>query len=233
MAIRLYYFYNMSEAVPRLWSDFDGTAVAIAKKSSPRNWSKYPLPGLDGYIDFLKGVHLTGVEIAGIVTRRPDISVRRLATARSIRKLGYADFFNRPEQLVHTGSEEAKGRFIAEQSRVTTIGMLEDKPHKLGSVLLGALTEPRQYPRVSHHPILIGAVLHARSQEYMERLIAQASTITTGNLCVTEFAHGVATAPTAGFTLESEFLSLHVVPLQTYSEQAGSAFGRTLLGIAA
>ncbi len=223
----------MSEQTPRLWSDFDGTAVVIARKSDPRNWSKYPLRGLAGYSDFLKGVQSTGVEIAGVVSRRPDIFIRRMATARSITKLGFANFFSRSEQIVHKGSEAAKGRFIAEQSRQTTVGMLEDKPHKLGAILLGALTEPLQHPEATHHPIVLGVVSHGRSQEYIERLVEQAKARTTGDLFVTEFASGVGPAAIIGFRLEAEALTLHVTPLQPYSEDAGAAFGHKLLEVAA
>lgn len=223
----------MSEIQPRLWSDFDGTAVALARKTDPRNWSKYPLRGLAGYVEFLKGVQSTGVEIAGVVSRRPDIFPRRLATNRSIAKLGLSKFFNRPEQVVHQGSEEAKGRFVLEQSRISTIGMLEDKPHKLGAVLLGALTEPVRHLDVPRHPILLGVVSHDRSQEYIERLVEQVEAKITGGLHVTESSCGIGRAISTSFRLETEFLNLHVTPLQPYSEQAGEAFGQAIQDIAA
>jgi len=221
----------VSEVRPKLWSDFDGTAVALAKKTDPRNWSKYPLKGLVGYADFLRGVQSTGVEIAGVVSRRPDIFIRRMATARSITKLGLGELFTNAGQIVHKGSEEAKGRFVAEQSRETTVGMLEDKPHKLGAVLLGMLDEPVKHPEATHHPIILGVVSHSRSQEYIERLAEQAKVRTSGDLYVTEFANGVGTATTTGITLEAETLTLRVVPLQPYSQEAGQSFGQMLTSI--
>jgi len=223
----------MSKIQPRLWSDFDGTAVALARKTDPRNWSKYPLRGLAGYAEFLKGVRSTGVEIAGVVSRRPDIFPRRAATARSIAKLGFSEFFNRPEQVVHKGSEEAKWQFVLDQSRNTTIGMLDDKPHKFGAVLLGALTEPVQHLEVPRYPILLGVVSHDRSQEYIERLVEQAEAKTTCGLHVTESWSGIDRAITTSFRLETESLNLHVMPLRPYSEQTGEAFGRAILDIAA
>lgn len=218
----------MTELQPRLWSDFDGTAVGLVSKTNPCNWSKYPLSGIEGYADFLKGVASTGVEMAGVVTRRPDIFIRRMATARSITKLGFGEFF---PAVVHKGSEEAKGRFVAEQSRETTIGMLEDKPHKLGAVLLGAgaLSETIQHPEAPHHPIVLGVVKHGQSQEYVERLAAQANAMASGGLTVTET--GPITA--IGLSIQSEQLSLEVVQLQPYSQYAGEAFGRTILNAAA
>lgn len=216
----------MTELQPRLWSDFDGTAVGLVSKTNPRNWSKYPLSGIEGYADFLRGVASTGVEIAGVVTRRPDIFIRRMATARSISKLGFGEFL---PAVVHKGSEEAKGRFVAEQSRETTIGMLEDKPHKLGAVLLGAVSETTQHPEAPHHPIVLGVVKHGHSQEYIERLAAQANALASGGLTVAET--GPITA--IGLSIQSEQLSLEVVQLQPYSQYAGEIFGRTILDAAA
>lgn len=219
----------MSEQAPRLWSDFDGTAVGIVGKTNPRNWSKYPLPAIEGYADFLRGVQATGVEIAGVVSRRPDIFVRRMATARSIRKLGFSEFFTRPDQIVHQGSEEAKGRFVAEQSRATAVGMLEDKPHKLGAVLLGALSEHVQHPEVPNNPILLGVVKHGKSQEYIERLATAANALTSNDITVSE------TGPitSVGLSVEADGFSMNVVQLPTFSQFTGRDFGQQLLATVA
>lgn len=215
----------MSELAPRLWSDFDGTAVGIVSKSNPRNWSKYPLPAIEGYADFLRGVQSTGVEIAGVVSRRPDIFIRRMATARSITKLGFSEFFTHPDQIVHKGSEEAKGRFVAEQSRETAVGMLEDKPHKLGAVMLGALSEQVQHPELTHKSILLGVVNHSRSQEYIERLAVAANALTGDDISVSE------TGPTTavGLSVEADGFSMNVVQLPIFSQFAGRDFGQQLL----
>lgn len=217
----------MSEVVPRLWSDFDGTAVAIVRKTNPRNWSKYPLLGVDGYADFLRGVQSAGVDVAGVVSRRPDILVRRMATARSITKLGYAEFFTIPEQIVHKGSEEAKGKFVAEQSCLATIGMLEDKPHKLGSVLLEALTGPMLPTQVPHHPIVLGVVAHDSSQKYIERLAEMVETTKNGGLVVNET--GPSPMAPIGLSIRGESVLLDVVQLEPYSKNAGAEFGHRLL----
>ena len=211
----------MSKTAPKLWSDFDGTAVAIAKKTNPRNWSKYPLPGIEGYADFLRGVSSTGVEIAGVVSRRPDFFIRRMATARSIAKLGYGEFFPRPEQIVHRSSDEAKGRFLAEESRAATIGMLEDKPHKLGAILLGALSAAVQPAEIPHNPILIGVVSHKDSQRHIGELARQAE---LGGLKVTET--GPMTA--IGMDIKTDHFALQVVQLRPYSVYSGEDFGNRL-----
>lgn len=213
----------MSELIPRLWSDFDGTAVRIVSKINPCNWLKYPLPAIEGYADFLRGVRSTDVEIAGIVSRRPDIAVRRMATARSIAKLGFSEFFPYPDQIVHKGSEKAKGRFVAEQSRATAVGMLEDKPHKLGvAVLLGVLLEHAQRPEsATYNPILLGAVNHGRSQEYIERLAAVADALVGNSIAVSEVEDGL--------SIKADGFSMDVVRLQPFSQSAGQEFGRRLV----
>lgn len=214
----------MIDPAPRLWSDFDGTAVAIARKTNPRNWSKYPLPGLAGYVDFLRGVQTSGVEVAGVVSRRPDILVRRLATTRSIVRLGFLEFFGNSSQIVLAGSEEAKGRFIAEQSKNAPIGMLEDKPHALGKVLIGVM-QGSDYPIFPHHPITLGVVNHPKSQEYIERLAEHAAGLEAVGVSTREVPSNAG----LGFSLRSESLSIDVVQLEPYTELAGKAFGQRLL----
>ena len=220
-------FGQMAKTTPRLWSDFDGTAVALAKKTQPRNWSKYPLAGLEGYVDFLRGVSSTGVEVAGIVSRRPDIFVRRMATARSIATLGYGEFFTDTSKIVHAGSEQAKGGFIAEQSREATVGILEDKPHKLGAVPLGVL-QGSDFPTLPHHPVVLGVVAHPRSQEYIERLTEGTRSAVIGSRGRLDIQQ-TGTGATASLSMRSESVSLDVVQLQPYSEQAGQEFGALLL----
>lgn len=219
----------MSEIAPVLWSDFDGTAVAIAKKTNPRNLSKYPLPEMRGYANFLQGFASTDGEIAGVISERPDTFIRRMATARSIAKLGYGNFFPRRDQIVHMGSEEAKGRFVAEQSRKTTIGVLEDKPHKLGAVLLGALTEDVEQPEQPQNPILLGVVKHAQSQRHIEELAKYARRITSNDISVAW------TGPmtSVGINIEANGISLQVVQLEPFSIFSGEKFGHQLLELAA
>lgn len=216
-----------------LWSDFDGTAVEIASTVNPRSWSKYPLAGLAGYNDFLKGVRSTGVDIAGVVSRRPDILIRRMATARSISRLGFTELPTKPEQIVHTGSEEKKGQFIAERSQEVSVGMLEDRPHRLGAVLLGIMTEPMRHPKTPHCPITVGVVAHSRSQEYIDRLVERAASMAHAGLHVSELNDGIEPEAATGFLLQTESINLQVIQLNPYSQDAGEAFGRRLLNGAA
>ncbi|HEX5797683.1 MAG TPA: hypothetical protein VFX86_04830 [Candidatus Saccharimonadales bacterium] len=217
----------MSELPPRLWSDFDGTAIGLAKNYDPRNWVKYWLPAIEGYADFLKGVQSTGVEIAGVVSRRP--AVRRWVTQRSIKELGFAEFFTNPDQVVLKGGEREKGRFVAEESHEGPVGMLEDKPHKLGVELLGALREASEHPRVSHHPILLGVVSHGQSQAYM-RGLAESVGRNHPDLSVDVSTPGKSSGD---FTVTSEGFAVHVTQLEPYTEAAGQDFGQRLHDLAA
>lgn len=219
----------MSELTPKLWSDFDGTAVRLARGYDPRNWAKYPLPVMEGYPDFLGGVQSKGVEIGGVVSRRPNIFVRRLATVKSIENLDLLDFFM-GKQVALEGSEEAKGKFVARQSRQTVVGMLEDKPHRHGVALMSALGENDRIPDVPPHPILIGVVNHARSGEYIDRLAEHAGdALSDLSADVTASGNEI----TNGFTVRTGSLNMHVVQLEPYSEAAGQEFGQRLVDLAA
>lgn len=220
------------------WSDFDGTAVAIASKADPRNWSKYPLRGLDGYVDFLEGVASTGAHFDGVVSRRPNILPRRLATHRSISKIGMGHLIEKPATVVLTGSEAAKAQLIATQSQERTIGLIDDKPHRVGVELLKILNKG-----VDEQPVrpvvVIGAVNRPGSRESIYRL--------------EDFAHRLnrdydSQDDVKFFTEDSYFgtnlllphrtlgyentsFRLDVFSLAPYSHEAGVEFGEYLLGV--
>jgi hypothetical protein len=210
----------MSENVPKLWSDFDGTAVKKYSARNPRNWSKYPLPGIDGYSDFLQGVKNTGVEFGGVVTIRKEL-VRSGATNRSIKKLGYRSLIG-PDSVVYAGNETNKGKFVAEKSIETTVGMIDDKPHKLGKFILGALIDSVQQPETQHNPIVLGVVAHEKSLEYIDRLAGYITELPSGIITLEEQTN-------TGFIVKADRFSLQVTPLQPYTEQAGEAFGQLLV----
>jgi hypothetical protein len=219
----------MSELAPALWSDFDGTAVEKLNPKNPRHWprniAKYPLAGIEGYADFLKGAQASGVEIGGVVSRRPNIFVRRLATVHSIRKLGLVDYFPRGEHLALEGSEEAKAKFVARQSRQRVIGVLEDNPQKLGVEIMKVLGDNDDVPAVPPHSILLGVVHHPKSQKCMGELADKAGP------AATDLASQL--QPADGFTIRTGSLNMHVVKLQPYSQIAGEDFGQQLVKLAA
>src|SRR5690606_11352284 len=121
---------------PELWCDFDGTLVTTRSKIDPRNWTKYPMDGVPEAAYFLGGVLGEGVDVAGIVSRR-SAHFRSSVTRWALRDTGLDRYFTDPGNIVLAGSEENKGRFLVKRSRERTVGMLEDKPHHLGRVILG------------------------------------------------------------------------------------------------
>lgn len=203
---------------PTLWSDFDGTAVKKYGSRNPLNWTKYPLPALPGYLDFMRGVQHTGVALGGVVTIRKEF-FRRHLTELSIRKLGYGGIIL-PSSVEYAGSEKGKGRFVAEQSRKGVVGMIDDKPHWVGKVILEALVEGNTY-----NPIILGAVGHAHTEHYMERLCDVARSL---ELLVHETNSGEPETPGLGFTASNGQQTLQVVQIGAYSVEAGQAFGNLL-----
>lgn len=215
---------DMAEPAPRLWSDFDGTAVALARKVDPRNWTKYPLRALPGFTDFLAGAIQGGVEFAGIVSRRPDIAPRRWVTARSISQLGISRHFSGLQRVVLTGSEQAKGGLLVAESRGSVVGMVEDKPHKLGAVLVGALKEASAGADTLHYPIVLGVVAHPRSQRYIDQLLTDLELAETG-VRIREPGDGSYQIYPAHMRHTPR---LDVVPLLPYSAEAGQQFATWL-----
>ncbi len=212
-----------------LHSDFDGTAVKLRRLFDPRNWSKYPLEGIEHYGSFLLGAQLEGVRIGSVVSRRPDIWPRRWATARSIADLGLSDTFSEPGQMVLAGSEAAKGAFVVERAQEgMPIGFVDDRPHRIGPSLLAALTAtPEQTPLA---PITLGVANHGRSGEYMMRFIdeARGAPDETGISVVERIADHA-------FTLHDrdERFRLDVVQLAPYSLDTGGRFAEQILASAA
>ena len=219
----------MSEQRPRLWSDFDGTAVGLISRANPYNWSKYPLPKKEGYVEFLRGVQSTDVEMGGIVSRRPDIALRRMATRRSVAKLGINEFFAHPEQILHTTTEVAKADFVVEQSKITTIGMLDDRPHKFGKELLNSLARVEPGVDDKLHPILLGVVSHVRSHEYMDRFVREIGTKAKAHWDIHEIDEQTGNP---AFVFENGQHTVHMIALEPYSFPAGEAFGQKLHEIA-
>lgn len=158
------------QPAPELWSDFDGTAVEILPLFHPRNWIKFPLGIMPGYSDFLEGVQRTGVAIGGIISKRPSI-IRYWPTLFTIRSHELDKFFP-GERIILSGSNRAKGRFIASRALNTRIGLLEDKPHKLLKPLVVALRSQSAIS-LNTYPILLGVVHHPKADKYLRTALAQ------------------------------------------------------------
>jgi len=208
---------------PELWSDFDGTAVEIVSKFNPRNWSKYPLAGIPGYEEFLHGVLNEDVRIAGIISRRPNIAPRRYVTARSVGKLGLdRQLFIHPSQIVLTGSEEGKARHVVERSRDVRVGIIDDKPHRIGLALLDALLQEVPPTSEDGQLIALGVVSHGKSEDYTGRLM---EAVGESDRDVTLSSNG--DYPTFVGPSSNRF-RLSVVQLDPYSVEAGNQFAHQI-----
>lgn len=217
----------MNEQAPRVrfLSDFDGTAVRKYPKRNLRSWSKYPLAGIPGYADFVAGVQETGISLDGVATVRKKW-LRRFVTERSVLKLGYGDIIF-PGSVRYAGNEEEKGRMIANETKRGVVGMIDDKPHKIGKVLLAHLAEGE-----TDAPIVLGVVEHKRTEKYLGKLLQHARS--EPGLRVFErqsFVPEGREGNTIGFTVDNGQQSLHVVRLGAYQTSTGRAFGRTLLNV--
>lgn len=221
----------MAELAPELWSDFDGTAVVKKGKFNRHNWRKYPLPLIPGYVDFMRGIQSHDLQVAGIVSRRPDMSQRRRVTARSIAELGLDEFFASPEQIVLKGSEEAKGHFVLERSRKKPVALIDDRPDKFGTVVLDALSDPEAQTNEDGHTIVVGVVQHKRSWDRTMRLLQYARDLDNPSLRVEEFATRT-NLVVGGIRLCTDQLDLKIIQLPEYSVKAGDSFACAVYQIA-
>ncbi len=212
---------------PEFWTDFDGTAVELVSKFDPRNWIKYPLPTMVGYTAFLRGVRRQDVVVGGVISRRPDIPIRRFVTRRSIVNLGLDAYLN-PDHIVLTGSEERKGRYIAERALHRTVGLIDDKPHKVGPTILAGLSSGPGSPNFAGQQVRValGVVNHPKSKTYTEQFVEQVrdESAATGISVATRHRDGVINlhGPDHSFKLS-------IVQLAAYGETPGSNFAEYLI----
>lgn len=214
-------------AKPRLWSDFDGVVVELARPIDPRNWLKYPLRGVPRIGDFLLGVREGGVEIAGVNSHRINIELRRWATRRSIAQLGLQEFFGQPNQLKMSSRRWKKAAVLIEESRRNTVAMLEDKPFELGTLLLERLTDAPPRSKGLHLPIVLGVVNHDRGSESTQLLKMAAANVYQPFATVSEADDGIINIVGSG-----QAFQINVVPLPVYSEIAGVSFAKTIKSLA-
>ena len=205
---------KLSTRKPIFHSDFDGTAVEVLPWTNPRNWSKYPLKGVPGYLDFILGVEDSGVEVGSIVSRRPDIAPRRWATDASLRDVASRQF-ERPGQVLLMGSEEKKAGRIASEAHKRVVGFIDDKPHKAGIEIARSLDKFDVMPR----RVVMGAVQHAKSWNNMEQLRTFAG---NDGFEIQELTIS------GGFSITNGNFVLEAIQLPGYSRDAGQTFGSRL-----
>ncbi len=209
----------MVNTQPILWSDIDGTTVARVGPADPRNWLKYPLQVIEGYDDFLQGVKQSGVEFGGFVSRRPNIAVRRWATARSIARLGLTAGAGKTYTTMLAGSEMAKAQFIAAQSQMRTVGMLEDQPDRLVKVLLNLLTDPLAHTDAKQHTIVIGSVADDRTMKHFEIFI-EGVTVAASDMTVKKIP--------IGYDISGRSFRILMMVLRPYCYAEGRRFAAQL-----
>lgn len=210
---------------PQLWSDFDGTVSKHYPMYVPMNWSKWPLPRIPGYSEFIRGVEDGNVDIAGVISRRPKI--RRPMTAASIAQFGLRPYF-KGSSLVHAGSEQAKAAHVAKEAcKGPTVGMIEDKIFKFGTTLLEVIQANHSEGPVPR--VVIGATDTPHQAADLERFGNWAAD--RPDLTVLE-ATKSSYMPEANrqFTIYSRetSFSLGVVALDPYSFEAGQDFAQIL-----
>lgn len=218
-----------------LWSDFDGTVVEKRKWYEPRNWTKYPLGGIEGYGDFIQGVEDAEVKIAGVISRRPDIAQRRHVTQKSIAALGLAGVFS--DESVHLlGSDGAKAAMLIDRSKEAVVGMIDDNSHDLA---LHALAQSALRRTGAHrHPIVLGAVSGTSTDERVDNFLQDFRNLGIVGSQVSVEENGYQsdgyTSDTIRVSTRNDIgLSLEIVALPEYSHSAGDAFARHLLRAAA
>ena len=218
----------MSESIQRkVWSDFDGTAVKLAGRAKPRHWLKYPLASIEGYTDFLGGLQAGGVDVAGVVTRRPNILPRRIVTNRSIGKLGLSSFYSKEEQVVLTGSESRKAEFIADKALGTVVGLIDDRPHRVGPEIVRALSANQH--RSLRSVVMLGVVDQPKASQYL----VQFGEMISQEMKTYDLEYVTSDAADDGAALQIQGpdnrYKLVVVPLQPYSSHAGESFAEQIL----
>jgi hypothetical protein len=199
--------------IPEVWSDMDGTMFVHRRMCHPYNWSKWPIKPLEGYADFIRGVHDSPAPIAGAISRRPRI--RRKVTELTIEALGLADLFDKSNTIL-AGSENNKADFLVDRSREKPLGIVDDKPHKLGMAMVRSA---RHMVDVPHYPIVLGVVAHDRALARMNQLAEEANAVEYAR--VREYAQC--------FRIEAVELDLRVMLLPEYSYDGGRGFGQFVL----
>lgn len=203
-----------SENGRELWSDFDGTAVGLKGKADPRNWLKYPLPLIEGYPDFLDGVRSEGIDSIGVISRRPNIAPRRKVTELSIATLGLTKYFEN-SSVVLAGSEAAKAAHVVERAKEASVGLIDDKPHRVGAEIIKLMGETDE-----NLIITLGAVAHDKQAEYVGRLIGSAEETIMMEVEVPHYT---------SYRLWLGRSVLQVVQMEPYSVESGQHFAQHLV----
>ena len=206
-------------------TDFDGTLVEKLDPRNPLHWRrnvlKTGLEEIEGWQDFFQGaLSIPGITMGGVVSRRPDIGIRRRATEKFLA----GTILDQPEtEVALTGSEVAKARYIVDvaiaNGWMIATGMVEDMPQRLVPELIKqfALREVDQ----GHKPsLLIAAVNSPHLYERIGKAIDRVKAMEDPNISC-RMGAGAA-------RFSSPQATIDVVPLRIYSKSIGEGFGNAL-----
>jgi hypothetical protein len=130
-------------------------------------------------------------------------------------RLGLLDFVDK-SQLVLAGSENAKAKRIADESTGSTVGVLADRPDKLGTTIVDSLINLEEPGTEARHSIVMGVADHPEANDSTRRLVELTAPF-DDRLDISGSCYN-------GVVIEGSGFLLNVVQLQPYSEYAGQEF---------
>lgn len=171
----------LERATPEVLFDLDGTLIHLAERPyGVQNALKYPMYAKPEAHRFIQGIASTGTDIGPIISRRPRFG-RTMLTRRTMRDTGLSRWFSAKSDIQLAGSihpakfkqsEELKAQRVLEHSKRRVVGMVEDKPDKLGRLLLNGLVKRR----ATNEPLIIGVAPSDRAPARTDQLIDFAMT---------------------------------------------------------
>lgn len=193
----------------------DGTIIQTIFHHNPRNWLKLWPTGKAGYKQFLEALQSDGIAVHGLVSRRPNLWIIRWITQKTITRLKLTHYFP-AEHIVLAGSDEYKGTFVAEQASKSPVVMIEDKPYRIGPVMVKSRLQTMGYP------LTLAVVPHSRAAKYtlrLRKLLEQMPRVTIHTDSDQQFSV---------YGSDPRRALMHVVVLQEYSAKSGRALAKQL-----
>lgn len=222
---------------PEAVFDFDGTLVHLAENPL-QNMLKYPMYSQSNVHAFIRGIEQTGTKIGPIISRRPRYG-RTFVTNRAIADLGLSGWFGNDAGKILAGSisptrfrksEGLKAAAIIARADERVVGVVEDKPQKLGKELLTELT----YAGRTLEPIVLGAVDCPDTTSRIDELVSYAQKLSGVEV---EELHATDGNVMDGFEIsrlrEGAHFVMKVVALAPFSLESGKTFGIQLQHYAA